>query len=78
MIVEQKTVDRIVGFTELGNRDDFDTDMLEWRLAKGKAIHYDGDLLEPPTKNKKKSITVLKKKTIRGGTDSDSDSDLSD
>lgn len=77
VIVDRIAIDRIEGFTDLGNRDDFDTAMMEWRLAKSKAIFYDGDLLEPPTKAKKKTVQVLKKKAIRE-TESDSDSELSD
>ena len=38
----------MVGFTDLGNCDDFSTEMLEWRIAQSGAIEYDGDLLTPP------------------------------
>ncbi|XP_050682580.1 thioredoxin domain-containing protein 9 [Leptidea sinapis] len=31
---DNKSRDYVVGFTDLGNRDDFSTDMLEWRLAR--------------------------------------------
>lgn len=34
LVTENKTKDFIVGFTELGNRDDFSTEMLEWRIAR--------------------------------------------
>ena len=40
-IKDSKTKDYVVGFTDLGNRDDFSTEMMEWRLAKSLAIKYD-------------------------------------
>lgn len=78
IVRDSKTRDFIVGFTDLGNTDDFSTSMLEWRLARSDVIEYDGDLLHPPKNNKKSGRQNLKvqKKTIRGRTDSDdSDSD---
>lgn len=75
-IKDSKTKDYVVGFTDLGNRDDFSTEMMEWRLAKSLAIKYDGDLLTPPDeKRKQKAFLTQQKKTIRGGYDSD-DSDI--
>ncbi|XP_019876605.1 thioredoxin domain-containing protein 9 [Aethina tumida] len=56
-------VDRIIGFTQLGNRDDFTTEVLEWRIAQNNVINYDGDLTTPPDQQKKKST----KSTIRDG-----------
>lgn len=41
-------VDKVVGFTQLGNRDDFSTEMLEWRIAHSEVIEYEGDLSVPP------------------------------
>ncbi|KAJ8911644.1 hypothetical protein NQ315_005989 [Exocentrus adspersus] len=41
-------VDKIIGFTELGNKDDFTTEMLEWRIAQNSVIDYDGDTSCPP------------------------------
>lgn len=40
IIKDSKTKDFIVGFTDLGNRDDFSTEMLEWRIAQSGAIDY--------------------------------------
>ncbi|KAL0809135.1 hypothetical protein ABMA28_012759 [Loxostege sticticalis] len=78
LVKDNKTKDFIVGFTDLGNRDDFTTEMLEWRIAKSDVIEYSGDLLTPPDQNKKK-IQVHSKKTIRGRQDdTDSDLELSD
>lgn len=75
-----KFQDYVVGFTDLGNCDDFSTEMLEWRLGCGQAINYAGDLMNPPdvkSESGKKPITFLgkQKKTIRDGDDSD-DSDF--
>lgn len=41
-------MDKIIGFTELGNRDDFTTEVLEWRIAQNGIINYEGDLGAPP------------------------------
>lgn len=75
LIKDSKTKDYIVGFTDLGNCDDFRTEMLEWRIAQSGAIEYNGDLLTPPDDKKKKKTGYNAKKTIRGGYDSD-DSDI--
>lgn len=76
IIKDSKTKDYIVGFTDLGNRDDFSTEMLEWRIAQSGAIEYNGDLLVPPEQaRKQKSILKQQKKKIRGTYDSD-DSDI--
>ncbi|XP_065371664.1 thioredoxin domain-containing protein 9 [Calliphora vicina] len=74
LIKDSKTKDFIVGFTDLGNCDDFSTDMLEWRIAQSGAIDYKGDLMTPPD-IKKKTYINRPRKTIRGGYDSD-DSDI--
>ncbi|XP_063070040.1 thioredoxin domain-containing protein 9 [Engraulis encrasicolus] len=78
LVKDGKTKDYVVGFTDLGNTDEFPTEMLEWRLGCSDIINYSGNLLEPPTSASKhgSKITKLEKKTIRGkGYDSDSDSD---
>ncbi|XP_062861742.1 thioredoxin domain-containing protein 9 [Trichomycterus rosablanca] len=78
LVKDGKTKDYIVGFTNLGNTDDFTTEMLEWRLGCSNIINYSGNLLEPPTVSQKSvsKFTKLEKKTIRGkGYDSDSESD---
>lgn len=79
LVKTNKTKDFIVGFTDLGNRDDFSTDMLEWRIAKADVIEYSGDLLIPPAEAKKqRALQIQSKKTIKGRADSDSDLDFSD
>jgi hypothetical protein len=78
LICDSKTKDFIVGFTDLGNCDDFSTDMLEWRLGQSAVINYTGDLMSPPD-NKKRQTYVNKNKTIRSNAyDSDSDDGLDD
>lgn len=76
LVKDSKTKDFIVGFTDLGNCDDFSTDMLEWRIAQSGAIEYKGDLINPPdVKKSTKAYINRPKKAIRGGYDSD-DSDI--
>lgn len=76
---ESQSIDFIVGFTELGGVDDFSTEVLEWRLAKGGIINYDGDLNYPPDSEESKqargSFIKHVKKNIRGRAGDDSDSD---
>ncbi|KAF2878740.1 hypothetical protein ILUMI_27434 [Ignelater luminosus] len=68
-------IDKIVGFTQLGNRDDFSTELLEWRLAQNKIIEYDGDLSVPPDQQDNKEKPA--KRTIRDGVfNNESDDDL--
>ncbi|XP_029967473.1 thioredoxin domain-containing protein 9 [Salarias fasciatus] len=77
LVLDGKTKDYVVGFTDLGNTDDFSTEVLEWRLGCASIINYSGSLLEPPTKTQRSGskFSRVEKKTIRGrGYDSDSDS----
>merc|ERR1711993_49058 len=64
------TKDYIIGFTDLGNTDEFSTEMLEWRLGRSDVINYSGDLMTPPDgKNNKPKLNILgkkKNKTVRG------------
>lgn len=83
LVKEGKTRDFIVGFTDLGNCDDFTTEVMEWRIARSDVLEYSGDLVSPPTSYGARggqNMDVQRKKTIRGGRkgrgdDSDSDSD---
>ncbi|XP_037542482.1 thioredoxin domain-containing protein 9 [Nematolebias whitei] len=78
LLIDGKTKDYIVGFTDLGNTDEFATEVLEWRLGCAEVINYSGNLMEPPTTTKKSSkFTKVEKKTIRGRAD-DTDSDSED
>ncbi|XP_067008966.1 thioredoxin domain-containing protein 9 [Anabrus simplex] len=74
LIKDGKTKDFIVGFTDLGNHDEFSTAMLEWRIAQSGVINYSGDLLNPPDESKRPKPIFGTKKTIRGK-DSDDDDD---
>ena len=67
LIRDNKPIDYIVGFTDLGNTDDFDNEMLEWRIARAGIIEYNGDLVTPPTNTRKKHIHTKTKSSIRGG-----------
>ncbi len=68
LIKNHQTCDYIVGFADLGNSDDFNTEMLEWRIAKAGIITYKGDLNTPPDQDKKSHINKKAKdgKIIRG------------
>ncbi|KAL1497246.1 hypothetical protein ABEB36_008238 [Hypothenemus hampei] len=77
IVLIQKTilVDKIIGFSQLGNRDDFSTEMMEWRIAQNGLINYEGDLSTPPDQqigNKPKSYS----KKIRDGAYNRDDDDL--
>jgi hypothetical protein len=73
LVKDGKTKDYIVGFTDLGNHDEFSTEMLEWRIATSNVIEYSGDLMTPPdskeAKTKKKTTIIGKPKVkaIRQG-----------
>lgn len=76
LVVDQKTKDFVVGFTDLGNRDDFTTEILEWRIAQSSAINYQGDLMTPPDQAERKSKSLLgQTKCIRDQVGNDEDSD---
>ncbi|XP_077152668.1 thioredoxin domain-containing protein 9 isoform X2 [Ranitomeya variabilis] len=79
LVKDGKTRDYIVGFTDLGNTDEFTTETLEWRLGCADIITYSGNLMEPPFQSQKKygsHFTKVEKKSIRGKKyDSDSDDD---
>jgi hypothetical protein len=79
LIKDNKPVDYVVGFADLGNTDDFDTEMLEWRIARADIIEYNGDLINPPQNSKKSHIHTKTKSIIRGGRgESDEDDDGND
>ncbi|XP_059469139.1 thioredoxin domain-containing protein 9 [Neocloeon triangulifer] len=74
LFVDQKTKDYIVGFTDLGNRDDFTTEIMEWRIAQCGVINYSGDLMTPPDQTERKSKSLLgQTKCIRDKEDDESD-----
>lgn len=67
-------VDKIVGFTTLGNRDDFTTETLEWRIAQNEVIEYEGDVTTPP--DEQISAPVKSNRKIRSGIFNGEDDDL--
>lgn len=73
-------IDKIIGFTTLGNRDDFTTDTMEWRLAQSEVIQYEGDLTTPPddrqVKNKLLPSDGSSTRKIRSGIFGGDDDDL--
>ena len=78
LMIDNIVKDKIIGFTDLGNHDEFTTEVLEWRLGCGGVIDYKGDLTSPPDEqSKKKSINIFgkKPKTIRNGMGADDDDD---
>lgn len=75
VLVQNTTmIDKIVGFTQLGNCDDFPTEVLEWRIAQNNVIKYEGDLSTPPNVNEKKPRGSNKK--IRDGIFNQDEDDL--
>ncbi|RZB58803.1 hypothetical protein BDFB_010669 [Asbolus verrucosus] len=74
LVHDSVMVDKIVGFTQLGNRDDFSTETLEWRIAQNEIINYEGDLSTPPYLQEKKSKGSGKK--IRDSAYNKDDDDL--
>ena len=75
LVKNGKTKDFVVGFTDLGNTDNFSTEMMEWRIARADVIEYQGDLLCPPSSKSGPRTEIQRKKTIRGRDNDSSDSD---
>lgn len=40
LLLDGKSKDYVVGFSDLGNTDEFPTEMLEWRLGCADVINY--------------------------------------
>jgi len=78
-IKNQQTTAQIVGFGDLGNTDEFTTEMLEWRLAHAEVLNYSGDLNTPPDQaEKKKKTNFIGKKKVMGKRNKNNDDDSSD
>lgn len=73
LIKYEKTVDYVVGFDDLGGKDDFTTDMLAERLARVDVLIFDAPV---------RTDVAAEKRSIRSGsqhrTASDEDSDFDD
>mmetsp|Transcript_2404 Transcript_2404/g.4034 ORF Transcript_2404/g.4034 Transcript_2404/m.4034 type:complete len:211 (+) Transcript_2404:130-762(+) len=72
LIKNEKVEDYVVGFRELGNQDDFETELLEQRLARSEIIDHDTQMMKP------KAMAGPSRALRKGGqrTASDEDSDL--
>jgi len=81
-VIKGKVKDYVVGFDELGGTDEFDTEVLEWRLGIAGVLHYEGALEGPPDPNASKSGRrgfvgkEKKNRATRAGWESDSDEDF--
>jgi len=74
------TSDYIRGFDDLGGTDEFSTEMMEWRLAKGDGIKYNGDINKPPSGKSTEPKSILgiypkNKKSLRSGGQEEDSSD---
>jgi len=86
LCMKGKVLDHIVGFDELGNTDDFETPVLEWRIACQGVIKVEYDVHDgPPTGTDVNPRGGRKMVQTRAGVystrrdgDSDDDLDLSD
>jgi len=78
-IVGSTLVDRIVGFTDLGNCDDFTTKDLKTRLSLHGAVDYDPET-SPTLRRKMKIELEQKRQNLRdcNGQESDDDDDEND
>eukprot|EP00116_Pleurobrachia_bachei_P009889 sb/3470151/ len=77
MVKDSNVIDRITGFDDLGNTDNFPTSLLEWRIAQNKVINYSGDLTRPPVDEVKEKKKVVIQRNLRQEEHS-SDSELDD
>ncbi|KAG5548223.1 hypothetical protein RHGRI_013804 [Rhododendron griersonianum] len=69
LIKNAKVDDYVVGFDELGGKDDFSTEILEERLAKAQVIFLDGESSLKP------SNSTAKTRSVRQSTKYNSDSE---
>ncbi|KAG8368452.1 hypothetical protein BUALT_Bualt15G0046900 [Buddleja alternifolia] len=70
LVKNAKVEDYVVGFDELGGKDDFSTEELEERLAKAQVIVYEGESSLNPSKSKAPTRNVR-----QGSTSYSSDSE---
>lgn len=73
LIKREKVVDYVVGFDDLGGKDDFDTSALEQRLAAADVLKYDAP--SAPQRQQQAGSSIRKG---GGYTASDEDSDFDD
>ena len=81
-VIKGKVKDYVMGFDDLGGVDDFDTEVLEWRLGMAGVLDYNGNLDGPPTAEKTGRIGFVGRQTNKGkaytrnGAETDSDDDF--
>ncbi|KAL7119071.1 hypothetical protein ACP275_02G040300 [Erythranthe tilingii] len=63
LVKNAKVEDYVVGFDELGGKDDFSTEELEERIAKAQVIIHEGENSMNPTKSKAPTRNVRKSAT---------------
>ena len=71
----EKVVDYVVGFDDLGGRDDFSTETLRLRLAAAGAISYEGGGAPPPRPGAEAARPTSIRQGGRAADDEDSDFD---
>eukprot|EP00041_Stephanoeca_diplocostata_P008126 m.117601 g.117601 ORF g.117601 m.117601 type:complete len:228 (+) comp17184_c0_seq1:134-817(+) len=79
LVVKGKVKDYIVGFDDLGGDDDFDTEVLEWRLGQSGILDYTGSMEALPTKKKQNQSFIGGKggkRATKGGWETDSDDEF--
>ncbi|KAL1140253.1 hypothetical protein AAG570_000185 [Ranatra chinensis] len=74
MILNGEVKGMLIGFSELGNTDEFSTEVLQWRLGQFAVINYDGDLFNPPDMKKPEKMFCSRIRVSKYN-DSDSHSD---
>ncbi|KAI8464791.1 MAG: thioredoxin-like protein [Monoraphidium minutum] len=78
LIKNEKVVDYVVGFDDLGGKDDFTTEMLEERLAAADAVKLDGGLLAAMGSGAARQPERSVRSGIYQRADDDEDSDFDD
>jgi len=84
LVHKGKVKDYVMGFDDLGGKDDFKREVLEWRIGVSGVINYTGPCEGPPSEKKtitRGFITGKNKETNKSNRrgyadDSDSDDDF--
>lgn len=72
LVKRQKTVDYVVGFDDLGGKDDFTTEMLAERLRRSGLLHQDSE----PARSVSQNAPAVRQSAHSRPVDSDEDSDF--
>lgn len=76
LVKHEKVVDYVVGFDDLGGKDDFPTEVLAARLASVEAIKWEG--VAPARAASDAPQRAMRSGIYTGRTESDEDSDFDD